>query len=67
MLVTSYSGPVSGVYTATVVRGDGITVKSTHRFGAKVMSTPLPTAKSTASGPLVGVQVPVRMPSFPGG
>ena len=42
MLVTALSGPVSGVFTATVQRGSGGTTISTHSLGAAVVSTPLP-------------------------
>lgn len=52
MLVTGLSGPVSGVFTATVERGSGGTTISTHALGAAVVSTPLPVIDPNAKLPV---------------
>ena len=56
MLVQSYTGPVSGIFTASVVRGTGGTVPVNHAVGDKVASTPAPIINS---GPYAGKQAEV--------
>lgn len=48
MLVTSHApSATSGVHDVNVVRASGLTTKSTHSSGAKVMSTPMPVFPGT--------------------
>jgi hypothetical protein len=58
MLVQSYTGPVSGVITATVIRATGGTTQSLHTPGQAVESTPSPVSADAENGQ-VGTQVPV--------
>lgn len=58
MLVQSYTGPVGGVFTASVLRAQGGTSPDTHAAAAKVVSTPLSVSTDALNGP-VGTQVPV--------